>query len=1234
MLLSPRALALAAALLLGGQAAPAHAGAAPYTDFAFDLKRAADGGNLDAIGELARKDGDFARVWFYGMVFDLVTTGVPDAEKSALRPRLTRIAEALKGAEPPDVLPLLLLDREANGQLEPLAQRARDKQQQMIDLVRSGDPLAARLAAVEDPEAAAAAFYGLFFRAELAGSRLGGEREKALLLDTARAVAEGFALGPGELGPWRTFAKYHGGAAPLNGLPQVEQLLDAGLDARLAGDLPGARAQLEQALQVAIGARGATIFTVMIQNGVANAAHWMGDFPGERMARVRVLQAVRPLQKAFFTALVLEQMVEAHLGDGTLADAIAYTRELRSLGGALSDARSLRTLGRAATAFTQAGTAEAQAGHLETALRYRGEGEAILAAIQAPEAVARYTVAAERTAARLTLRRALADSRVATGDVERRRGRFETARAAYDEARAIYGSELVDGAAATRVLVTLAETRLAEGALDEALAATDEAKAALVAGDALDRARNYGVKGWIRLRRGQPAPAFADANHALTILRDVKDAPASMRGALHRLAALALEAGGYREEALRRLEFAFGVDPSLETARLLAQARVEAGRAAEAAEGLARFEGEGEAARLASVHRGCALTAAGRFDEAITGLATVPGMSLPHLRTAQIVGSTCLTAAYLGKSDPTRARQVLAPARALMLEHADPALAWRVHALDGEIALREGRPAEAAGAWRQAIDFWGDALGDASARGVTLDLRNLAQPLDISSVGRQAPEALLQAADRDRKAADVNRQAALSIALWERRRAAAPASPGLAHASRAPASELGLRAATARAEGLRAVLSDAAVEGTDRVAAGKGFNDAFAERSRLDRDQRVQTPAWDGWLTPMPSPAGALAPRDGEVRLYYAVGDAASHLWLWAAGDAAPASYALPGSAALAGAVKSAVGAVADPPTAWPALQKGRPTDPNEADWDALSAPVETLLPFTKDKKLAAKLTAAPFTRLVVFPDGPLVRLPFAALVLEAPGRREAGKTPVFVASKWAVETRLLADAPAGPRSGQPAKRYAFVGPLPEGTTCAGVGGYQPCGGADAVAEAQAVGAAFEKAAPSFTAFGGAEAGRGAFARALAEHTYVHLGTPVDVSTGDVLVAPAGGGAAPGRITPADLAALPVGADGLLATRPTLGDIEAESGDGLRRLAAAAWHAGLGEIVLAVTRDGSPADAEVAGALAFQVASGAELETALRTLQRDEMAKPVDPKAGGPVRHHPYFWARWIAIRR
>ena len=54
----------------------------PYRAWAFDVRRANDKNNLNALTALAAAKPDFARVWFYGQIYDLVNPRVPEAERT------------------------------------------------------------------------------------------------------------------------------------------------------------------------------------------------------------------------------------------------------------------------------------------------------------------------------------------------------------------------------------------------------------------------------------------------------------------------------------------------------------------------------------------------------------------------------------------------------------------------------------------------------------------------------------------------------------------------------------------------------------------------------------------------------------------------------------------------------------------------------------------------------------------------------------------------------------------------------------------------------------------------------------------------------------------------------------------------------------------------------------------------------------------------------------------------
>ena len=102
------------------------------------MSRADEAQNLGAFGELVKKKPDFARIWFYGRVFDLTTPGIPDAEKVQLRSRLQLISDILGAAPYSDGLPKLLLDRAQNQTLQKMAVQSRELQRKWM-AQESGD---------------------------------------------------------------------------------------------------------------------------------------------------------------------------------------------------------------------------------------------------------------------------------------------------------------------------------------------------------------------------------------------------------------------------------------------------------------------------------------------------------------------------------------------------------------------------------------------------------------------------------------------------------------------------------------------------------------------------------------------------------------------------------------------------------------------------------------------------------------------------------------------------------------------------------------------------------------------------------------------------------------------------------------------------------------------------------------------------------------------------------------
>ena len=848
--------------LLATAPARVHAAApAPYTDWAFDLKRA--GENTDAWAELTRKGPNFARIWFYGQIFDLATVGVTEEVRSALRPRMDTIARVLGEATPPDSMPALLLDRARSGTLETFARHSRQVEDDLLQGARGGNSESANIAAAAHPEQARIVFYRMLARAESTRGRLGGEREAALLMDVARRIAEGYALAVDDLSLWATVAAWQGSNGVIVGKELVvDQQVAAGLNAALNGDMPAARERLGEALYTARSARGTTFHTVLILNGTANMAARAGDAGGAQGIRHQVVAQIRPMNDPALQAMLADQLIKTYIVERNWTEVALYTREMRGLGPAVVESQDyLANLGAAARALTGAAEADVAAGRLAPATANATEAGRIWAVLKPREVVAVSEPSERVEPVRIERERAAGDVDRLLGRIEEQRGKFGEARVAFDRARSLFeAAGLTEPQGLTET--DLARVAMSAGNLTEAMTSVNQALEHLASGDAALNAGAFGQRGWIRLRLGEAAAAFENANAGLVILKAQGDPSRFVveRAALHRLAAVALDAGGFSEAAQARLEFARGVHASAETALRLAQMAFEAANPAGVD---AAFAGVPDALvdpRVRAIYRGCAQARAGQTPAALTTLAEVRNLVSPALRIHHLNGRTCLASAQLAAGQAQAALNTILPARAMAAEFADPSLTWRVAALEGDALSSLGQSAEAATSWRQALDRFAETLGERPDRGATLDLRWPVLPVTPEKILAGLPAALTAPA-KGAKAGDaaINRAAALSYAEYAHMWAISPAAIGGTLLDRRPAGEGALRAALANAAGVRRALRDPAVEGSDRGPA-LAASGAVLKRIR-DAHLAAQTeaPGYWGYVAPTP-------PREREPR--------------------------------------------------------------------------------------------------------------------------------------------------------------------------------------------------------------------------------------------------------------------------------------------------------------------------------------------------------------------------------
>ena len=290
-------------------------------------------------------------------------------------------------------MPALFLDRISSGRLTADAARAREIQQTWFDYMQQGKALALRLVTVDEPELSQAVFYSLLYRAELATPRLSGARQRAYLTKMARLMAEGFALGAGNLDPWRALAAFSAGEVASDGQAVVEQSLIIGLNLAAQGKTAAAYSALAKTLSTAQAARGQNLFVALLMNGLAHSAAWHKDYAQASKARVQVLQGIRGLNLPRLTALITVQLVQDQLSAGKVDDLIPYTRELREMGEvATSDAAIVRVLVSAALRLDEGARESAETGRLGESVRRLREAQELYDILSSEAVVALDTI--------------------------------------------------------------------------------------------------------------------------------------------------------------------------------------------------------------------------------------------------------------------------------------------------------------------------------------------------------------------------------------------------------------------------------------------------------------------------------------------------------------------------------------------------------------------------------------------------------------------------------------------------------------------------------------------------------------------------------------------------------------------------------------------------------------------------------------------------------------------------
>tara|TARA_B100001093_G_scaffold462033_1_gene476966 strand:- start:575 stop:4567 length:3993 start_codon:yes stop_codon:yes gene_type:complete len=1197
----------------------------PYSDWSFDAKRANEKGDLDALGMLVKANPHFGRVFFYGQVFDLVTDGVPKSVRTALQPRLEQVAKVLKQVDSSDDLPALFLDRVASGKLKTDAETFRRVQQSSLNLLTDARLLALRLSTVENPQIVQAVFYSYLYRAELARPRLGGAGQVKTFLNLTRLLAEGFALIEGNLAPWRTLAAFKpkggnpGPAFDISVQGIVEQNLINALNQSISAQSNSAFNAMLKTYSTARAARGDNLLVALILNGVAHAAARVGDAPRARGYHQQVLQGVRSIKLSALNVALLKQVIEQHLSDKTFDGLRAQTSSLRNAGLKTLNAMGVTdTLERAAIALDDHARALIEDGKLSGSILAIDEATALFALLAKPEVAAIGQLQGDVPHVRYSRLSRQANLLRLRGWTELRRGNFESAKAGFKSSMQIFKADLNELVEASRSETALATAILATGDWTKALAATTSALDRLGPdGDAATRAQTYLVQGWIRFTRGELAKAYGNANYGLRVFKSAtnKADNKEVHGRLHALAAAVLDGAGFFGDAAARIEYALRHQPEdPEIVRMAVVAKVKGGDLDGAISALEPLLGS-EYARTATVWRGCILLRSGQVDEGLTMLRIlVPQLTLPHLTHTNLVGRACLAFGYLKTDDIASAKATIAPALRRLETYPHPGLAWRIHALDGEIAAREGRVLDAAGSLRQALDSYQLFLGERAWRGVSAAYQTLALPAEPTNYLSKLPDLLVRAGEKDKTARSVHRMAAVQVADWLRDWTTAPSSRRFVSGESSDANGK-VHAQLARLDELRQILADQGVDMRQRAT--------VAQRYRLQveafRDAVQVVRGGDAAALDFYAPVSQVPESGPDVALLrYRVESDATHLWLVLAPNDVR-HYMLPGQAKVAAIVGEVHSIISQAPAKWDSEAR-RPKDPNAQAWSTLEKTAKTILPFVKER---AVMTALKGRTLRISPDGPLIGLPFDALVLKKPARRKRGSAPTYLGSQFAVQLAMPQHVKG---DGVTADKTAILGPLSDGIkNCPSTSaGFDLCSAQrNSGLSAALDGVGGGQNAPKRLA--GTALSNVTLASSLKAYRRVIILSPIEFSSTAFSVSKANGGIA--KLSFESIADHGSGSDEVFVVSTASDPFPAETGLPLRRLQNALMASGTGVLAINIASDAN--DASLMAYLSPYLADNRGLYDAIYSWKTQAMSMQHDVKGQGPVIHHPYYWARW-----
>ena len=984
---------LSAVLFLCMSATSAFAQVAPYTDWLHDLSVAQKSQSTDDIVKLTQSSPELAQVWFYGYVYDLVNPAVPPKEQASIRFVVSNIAQALATKGPDFRAPQRVMER-LNSEGIATEVAALVKQEEMWESARdNGGLLPPQILVFNQPRQAEQLFYRALFKAEMWRTKLGGRDQSAKFIAMARRLGMGFALAFDDLRPWRALSIYTGNASvPLPRRRFVEEAIGRALNAQLNGKAAEGLVAMNRCNQSVSKVRRGEFIAGLVMNGLAAATEKAGDEIKAITIREQLYAGMRTKNMPALSEVLQVQLLGAYVRADKRERARRMLEQL--LGNQRKDdirPRTITQLLETAAFFERSANTEANDSRVPRAIEYANLALTLHVLLEQDDYLNAYELVADREKKRVFHLEAQARLFNLVGDMHLSRAEYDKAEKAFVSSQTIYETKLAKPSAGRTLQLSRAQSLLEQGKFDALKKAIREMRAQPGIGN-LQKAATHEFEARAAFMLGAYAPAFAHANQGLVVAH--RDRLLTKNGkeriaSLHAIAALTLEASGFREEALERWGWAEKFGAGFERARHQARLLIAKGEQEKAVETLEPFFESH--ARQTSIVQGCLLAGTSRADEArVTLESLTPQLSLPQYRRYQAAGYACLAQIEHNSGNQAETLRLTALSLRALSRFPSKAIEWKTLVLKARALSATGKHAAASDAYEKALSALAARQYSASIRGGHFFDFDSGPNLSTDPLQKEAAMAAAAAANkREKRRAEFLRRA-VARARMDRIQRIGLESYSYDNILKEVADTRPIR--LARTKKLFLAL--------------KAENPRLSERKRADllRDVGALSAKIDKLTAGRITSAKQLereyvtrlTAREG-VSIYYLVSENAGFIVLDRGSErSAITRYVLPNAKRIVNIDQQVRALVAAEPSVWPTLEpedkakrrKRRPKtvlDPNHGTWKRLKDHARLLVPFMFDGN-RVHLEDKP---IELFLSAQLLRTPFDALVLDVPAKRQ-----------------------------------------------------------------------------------------------------------------------------------------------------------------------------------------------------------------------------------------------------